>query len=162
MFPYRSLGGSGACSVGSLILKAPLMLCVFLFLSLWACFYLDASCVSQLHGVLRVVMEPLLGDMPLIGALSLFFLKKPVSSSPDTHLTHTSSFYHLELRSLASLAACKTVVWQWLFYHCLPSCSAKPVVLSLQTYVLPKHLANLSQIRVPSGETGALNRHRSG
>uniref|UniRef100_A0A674ALD3 Extended synaptotagmin 2 n=1 Tax=Salmo trutta TaxID=8032 RepID=A0A674ALD3_SALTR len=29
----------------------------------------------QLHGVLRVVMEPLLGDMPLIGALSVFFLK---------------------------------------------------------------------------------------
>ena len=24
-------------------------------------------------------MEPLLGDMPLIGALSVFFLKKPVS-----------------------------------------------------------------------------------
>lgn len=34
-----------------------------------------------MHGVLRVVMEPLLGDMPLVGALSLFFLKKPVS--PD-------------------------------------------------------------------------------
>uniref|UniRef100_A0A4W5LHU3 Extended synaptotagmin 2 n=1 Tax=Hucho hucho TaxID=62062 RepID=A0A4W5LHU3_9TELE len=34
----------------------------------------------QLHGVLRVVMEPLLGDMPLIGALSVFFLKKPVMS----------------------------------------------------------------------------------
>ncbi|KAK1879295.1 Extended synaptotagmin-2, partial [Dissostichus eleginoides] len=31
----------------------------------------------QLHGTLRVVMEPLLGDMPLIGALSVFFLKKP-------------------------------------------------------------------------------------
>lgn len=29
---------------------------------------------------MRVVMEPLLGDMPLIGALSVFFLKKPVSS----------------------------------------------------------------------------------
>uniref|UniRef100_A0A672N4V3 Extended synaptotagmin 2 n=1 Tax=Sinocyclocheilus grahami TaxID=75366 RepID=A0A672N4V3_SINGR len=27
---------------------------------------------------LRVIMEPLLGDMPLIGALSVFFLKKPV------------------------------------------------------------------------------------
>uniref|UniRef100_A0A4W5N9U8 Extended synaptotagmin 2 n=1 Tax=Hucho hucho TaxID=62062 RepID=A0A4W5N9U8_9TELE len=26
---------------------------------------------------IRVVMEPLLGDMPLVGALSLFFLKKP-------------------------------------------------------------------------------------
>uniref|UniRef100_A0A8C4ZZT2 Extended synaptotagmin-like protein 2b n=1 Tax=Gadus morhua TaxID=8049 RepID=A0A8C4ZZT2_GADMO len=33
----------------------------------------------QLHGVLRVLMDPLLGDMPLVGALSLFFLKKPVS-----------------------------------------------------------------------------------
>lgn len=27
-------------------------------------------------------MEPLLGDVPLVGALSLFFLKKPVS--PDS------------------------------------------------------------------------------
>lgn len=34
----------------------------------------------QLHGVMRVVMEPLLGDIPLIGALSVFFLKKPVST----------------------------------------------------------------------------------
>lgn len=34
----------------------------------------------QLYGTMRVVMEPLLGDMPLIGALSVFFLKKPVSS----------------------------------------------------------------------------------
>ncbi|XP_047445778.1 extended synaptotagmin-2-like isoform X2 [Mugil cephalus] len=32
----------------------------------------------QLHGVMRVVMEPLLGDMPLIGALSVFFLRKPL------------------------------------------------------------------------------------
>uniref|UniRef100_A0A672HM72 Extended synaptotagmin-2-A-like n=1 Tax=Salarias fasciatus TaxID=181472 RepID=A0A672HM72_SALFA len=32
----------------------------------------------QLHGVMRVVMEPLLGDMPLVGALSIFFLKKPL------------------------------------------------------------------------------------
>lgn len=29
---------------------------------------------------MRVVMEPLLGDMPLVGALSIFFLKKPVST----------------------------------------------------------------------------------
>uniref|UniRef100_A0A8C1H8C4 Extended synaptotagmin 2 n=1 Tax=Cyprinus carpio carpio TaxID=630221 RepID=A0A8C1H8C4_CYPCA len=32
----------------------------------------------QLHGVLRVILEPLLGNMPLVGALSLFFLKKPL------------------------------------------------------------------------------------
>ena len=28
-------------------------------------------------------MEPLLGDMPLVGALSVFFLKKPVSPATD-------------------------------------------------------------------------------
>lgn len=43
---------------------------------LW-CFFLFSV---QLHGVMRVVMEPLLGDIPLIGALSVFFLKKPVST----------------------------------------------------------------------------------
>lgn len=42
----------------------------------------------QLHGVLRVVMEPLLGDMPLIGALSLFFLKKPLLDINWTGLTN--------------------------------------------------------------------------
>ncbi|KPP60145.1 hypothetical protein Z043_121876, partial [Scleropages formosus] len=31
----------------------------------------------QLQGVVRVIMEPLLGDVPLVGALSIFFLKKP-------------------------------------------------------------------------------------
>ncbi|XP_069367645.1 extended synaptotagmin-2-A-like isoform X3 [Paralichthys olivaceus] len=42
-------------------------------------FYCRAGIKSiQLHGVVRVVMEPLLGDMPLIGALSVFFLKKPL------------------------------------------------------------------------------------
>lgn len=39
-----------------------------------------------MHGVLRVVMEPLLGDMPLVGALSVFFLKKPVSPAADDML----------------------------------------------------------------------------
>lgn len=29
-------------------------------------------------------MEPLLGDMPLIGALSVFFLKKPVGTLPSS------------------------------------------------------------------------------
>ncbi|KAK5897743.1 hypothetical protein CgunFtcFv8_015221 [Champsocephalus gunnari] len=42
-------------------------------------YYCKAGIKSiQIHGVLRVVMEPLLGDMPLIGALSVFFLKKPL------------------------------------------------------------------------------------
>ncbi|KAM4551307.1 extended synaptotagmin-2 isoform 4-T4 [Odontesthes bonariensis] len=42
----------------------------------------------QLHGVMRVVMEPLLGDMPLIGALSVFFLKKPMLDINWTGLTN--------------------------------------------------------------------------
>ncbi|KAF7644726.1 hypothetical protein LDENG_00216740 [Lucifuga dentata] len=42
----------------------------------------------QLHGVMRVVMEPLLGDMPLIGAVSVFFLKKPLLDINWTGLTN--------------------------------------------------------------------------
>ncbi|KAM9718995.1 LOW QUALITY PROTEIN: extended synaptotagmin-2 [Menidia menidia] len=42
----------------------------------------------QLHGVVRVVMEPLLGDMPLVGALSVFFLKKPMLDINWTGLTN--------------------------------------------------------------------------
>ncbi|KAI1889175.1 hypothetical protein AGOR_G00176370 [Albula goreensis] len=42
----------------------------------------------QLHGVLRVIMEPLLGDMPLVGALSMFFLKKPLLDINWTGLTN--------------------------------------------------------------------------
>ncbi|XP_062338234.1 extended synaptotagmin-2 isoform X2 [Osmerus eperlanus] len=42
----------------------------------------------QLQGTLRVVMEPLLGDMPLIGALSVFFLQKPLLDINWTGLTN--------------------------------------------------------------------------
>ncbi|RVE61234.1 hypothetical protein OJAV_G00168660 [Oryzias javanicus] len=42
----------------------------------------------QLYGTLRVVMEPLLGDMPLIGALSVFFLQKPILDINWTGLTN--------------------------------------------------------------------------
>uniref|UniRef100_A0A667YLE5 Extended synaptotagmin 2 n=1 Tax=Myripristis murdjan TaxID=586833 RepID=A0A667YLE5_9TELE len=54
-------------------------------------YYCKAGIKSiQLHGVLRVVMEPLLGDMPLIGALSLFFLKKPLLDINWTGLIHSN------------------------------------------------------------------------
>uniref|UniRef100_A0A8C5KY10 Extended synaptotagmin-2 n=1 Tax=Jaculus jaculus TaxID=51337 RepID=A0A8C5KY10_JACJA len=32
----------------------------------------------QIHGTMRVILEPLIGDMPLVGALSIFFLRKPL------------------------------------------------------------------------------------
>uniref|UniRef100_A0A8C5I8B0 Extended synaptotagmin-2-A-like n=1 Tax=Gouania willdenowi TaxID=441366 RepID=A0A8C5I8B0_GOUWI len=52
-------------------------------------FYCRAGIQSiQLHGVMRVVMEPLLGDMPLVGALSIFFLKKPLLDINWTGLTN--------------------------------------------------------------------------
>uniref|UniRef100_A0A3B3RRH3 Extended synaptotagmin 2 n=1 Tax=Paramormyrops kingsleyae TaxID=1676925 RepID=A0A3B3RRH3_9TELE len=42
----------------------------------------------QLSGIMRVVMEPLLGDIPLVGALSLFFLNKPLLDINWTGLTN--------------------------------------------------------------------------
>ncbi|XP_068604543.1 extended synaptotagmin-2 [Brachionichthys hirsutus] len=52
-------------------------------------FYCRAGIKSiQLHGTMRVVMEPLLGDMPLVGALSLFFLRKPLLDVNWTGLTN--------------------------------------------------------------------------
>uniref|UniRef100_A0A1A8NDT2 Extended synaptotagmin-like protein 2 n=2 Tax=Nothobranchius rachovii TaxID=451742 RepID=A0A1A8NDT2_9TELE len=52
-------------------------------------YYCTAGIKSiQLHGVLRVVMEPLLGVMPLIGALSVFFLKRPMLDINWTGLTN--------------------------------------------------------------------------
>uniref|UniRef100_UPI0037E8EED9 extended synaptotagmin-2 n=1 Tax=Semicossyphus pulcher TaxID=241346 RepID=UPI0037E8EED9 len=52
-------------------------------------YYCKAGIKSiQIHGMLRVVMEPLLGDMPLVGALSVFFLKKPLLDINWTGLTN--------------------------------------------------------------------------
>ncbi|KAL4635296.1 extended synaptotagmin-2-like, partial [Arapaima gigas] len=42
----------------------------------------------QLHGIMRVIMEPLLGDVPLVGALSIFFLNKPLLEVNWTGLTN--------------------------------------------------------------------------
>uniref|UniRef100_A0A8C8VJT6 Extended synaptotagmin 2 n=1 Tax=Pelusios castaneus TaxID=367368 RepID=A0A8C8VJT6_9SAUR len=42
----------------------------------------------QIHGTMRVIMEPLIGDMPLIGALSIFFLRKPLLEINWTGLTN--------------------------------------------------------------------------
>ncbi|XP_072307060.1 extended synaptotagmin-2-A isoform X2 [Eucyclogobius newberryi] len=52
-------------------------------------YYCKAGIKSiQIHGMLRVVMEPLLGDIPLVGALSLFFIKKPLLDISWTGLTN--------------------------------------------------------------------------
>ncbi|XP_062893376.1 extended synaptotagmin-1 [Mobula hypostoma] len=42
----------------------------------------------QLHGMLRVILEPLIGDMPLVGAVTLFFIRRPVLEINWTGLTN--------------------------------------------------------------------------
>ncbi|XP_047418495.1 extended synaptotagmin-2 isoform X3 [Sciurus carolinensis] len=42
----------------------------------------------QIHGTMRVILEPLIGDMPLVGALSIFFLRKPLLEINWTGLTN--------------------------------------------------------------------------
>ncbi|KAM6948656.1 extended synaptotagmin-2-A [Aplochiton taeniatus] len=54
----------------------------------------------QLYGTLRVVMEPLLGDMPLIGALSVFFLKKPLLDINWTGLTNVLDIPGIKKKTL--------------------------------------------------------------
>lgn len=38
----------------------------------------------QLHGMLRIILEPLLGDVPIVGAVTMFFIRRPVSAPPPT------------------------------------------------------------------------------
>ncbi|XP_062247709.1 extended synaptotagmin-1 [Platichthys flesus] len=42
----------------------------------------------QLHGMLRVILEPLIGDMPLVGAVTMFFIRKPKLDINWTGLTN--------------------------------------------------------------------------
>ncbi|CAH2224237.1 extended synaptotagmin-1 [Pelobates cultripes] len=42
----------------------------------------------QLHGVLRVILEPLIGDVPIIGAITLFFIRRPLLEINWTGLTN--------------------------------------------------------------------------
>ncbi|XP_018612382.1 extended synaptotagmin-2-like [Scleropages formosus] len=65
----------------------------------------------QLQGVVRVIMEPLLGDVPLVGALSIFFLKKPFLDINWTGLTNM-----LDIPGLDSL--CDGLI-QDIIYSCL-------------------------------------------
>ncbi|KAM9343555.1 extended synaptotagmin-1 isoform 2-T2 [Pholidichthys leucotaenia] len=42
----------------------------------------------QLHGKLRVILEPLIGDLPLIGAVTMFFIRRPKLDINWTGLTN--------------------------------------------------------------------------
>ncbi|XP_006011666.1 extended synaptotagmin-2-A isoform X2 [Latimeria chalumnae] len=42
----------------------------------------------QIHGTMRVILEPLIGDVPLVGAVTIFFLRKPLLEINWTGLTN--------------------------------------------------------------------------
>lgn len=39
---------------------------------------LHFGCLPQLHGMMRVILEPLIGDVPIVGAVTMFFISRPV------------------------------------------------------------------------------------
>ncbi|XP_071275757.1 LOW QUALITY PROTEIN: extended synaptotagmin-1 [Agelaius tricolor] len=53
----------------------------------------------QLHGVLRIILEPLLGDAPIVGALSLFFIRRPTLDINWTGMTNL-----LDIPGLSSMS----------------------------------------------------------
>ncbi|CAJ0939603.1 unnamed protein product [Ranitomeya imitator] len=42
----------------------------------------------QLHGMIRVILEPLIGDLPVVGAITIFFIKRPLLDLNWTGLTN--------------------------------------------------------------------------
>lgn len=42
----------------------------------------------QLHGMMRVILEPLIGDVPIVGAVAMFFIKRPKLDINWTGLTN--------------------------------------------------------------------------
>lgn len=36
--------------------------------------------------MMRVILEPLIGDVPIVGAVTMFFIRRPVGSSIYIHL----------------------------------------------------------------------------
>ncbi|XP_036310464.1 extended synaptotagmin-1 [Pipistrellus kuhlii] len=53
----------------------------------------------QLHGVLRVILEPLIGDIPIVGAVSMFFIRRPTLDINWTGMTNL-----LDIPGLSSLS----------------------------------------------------------
>nr|XP_058936431.1 extended synaptotagmin-1 isoform X2 [Kogia breviceps] len=53
----------------------------------------------QLQGVLRVILEPLIGNLPIVGAVSMFFIRRPILDINWTGMTNL-----LDIPGLSSLS----------------------------------------------------------
>lgn len=40
----------------------------------------DLRRVFQMEGMMRVILEPLIGEAPLVGGVTFFFIRRPVSA----------------------------------------------------------------------------------
>ncbi|KAJ8010224.1 hypothetical protein DPEC_G00072780 [Dallia pectoralis] len=128
-------------------------------------YYCKAGIKSiQLHGVLRVVMEPLLGDMPLVGALSLFFLKKPLL---DINWTGLTNILHIPGLNGFSDSLIQDIIYSYLV---LPNRITIPLVgdveLALLRFPMPKgvlriHFIEAQDLEVKDKFLGGLIKGKS-
>ncbi|CAM9181209.1 unnamed protein product [Bubo scandiacus] len=54
---------------------------------------------EKLHGMLRIILEPLLGDVPIVGALTMFFIRRPTLDINWTGMTNL-----LDIPGLSSMS----------------------------------------------------------
>uniref|UniRef100_A0A3Q2Q5J9 Extended synaptotagmin 1 n=1 Tax=Fundulus heteroclitus TaxID=8078 RepID=A0A3Q2Q5J9_FUNHE len=78
----------------------------------------------QLHGKLRVILEPLIGDVPLVGAITMFFIRRPKLDINWTGLTN--------LLDIPGLAMSDTMIMDAIASHLvLPNRLTIPLVNDL-------------------------------
>ncbi|KAJ8017031.1 hypothetical protein DPEC_G00013540 [Dallia pectoralis] len=79
----------------------------------------------QLHGKLRVILEPLIGDIPLVGAITMFFIRRPTLDINWTGLTNV-----LDIPGLNALS--DTMIMDAIASHLvLPNRLTVPLVANL-------------------------------
>ncbi|XP_061630333.1 extended synaptotagmin-1 [Phyllopteryx taeniolatus] len=80
----------------------------------------------QLHGKLRVILEPLIGDVPLVGAVTMFFIRRPKLDINWTGLTNL-----LDIPGLNAMS--DTMIMDAIASHLvLPNRLTVPLVADLQ------------------------------
>ncbi|XP_040009417.1 extended synaptotagmin-1 [Xiphias gladius] len=80
----------------------------------------------QLHGKLRVILEPLIGDVPLVGAITMFFIRRPKLDINWTGLTNL-----LDIPGLNAIS--DTLIMDAIAsYLVLPNRLTVPLVANLQ------------------------------
>lgn len=75
------------------------------------------SCLFQLHGMMRVILEPLIGDVPIVGAVTMFFIRRPVGTWDHPSLSSTPTISLSISPFLSPFPPNTTIVHSRLFVH---------------------------------------------